>query len=137
MSTLNHIAIPAGLAPGNGYSHVVQGEGRIVAISGQVSLGADGNVVGEGDPMAQAEQVFANLQRCLDEAGATFAQVAKFTFFVTDLAVMPALRAVRDRYLDPQRLPACSAVQVAGLVRPELLIEIEALAVLPSGAARP
>ncbi|MGY1438861.1 RidA family protein [Streptomyces reniochalinae] len=136
MSTLSHLTTPAGLAPGNGYSHVVHGEGRIVAISGQVSLDAHGEVVGEGDPTAQAEQVFANLHRCLEGAGATFAQVAKFTFFVTDLAVMPALRSVRDRYLDPERLPACSAVQVAGLVRPELLIEIEALAVLPSGTAR-
>ncbi|MGP3990513.1 RidA family protein [Streptomyces sp. 3N207] len=132
-SALTHIATPEGLAPGNGYSHLVIGEGRFIAISGQVALDADGKVVGEGDHTAQAEQVFANLQRCLDEAGAGFGDVVKFTFFVTDLAVMPALRAVRDRYLDPERLPACSAVQVAGLVRPELLIEIEALAVTAPG----
>lgn len=137
MSALEQIVTPEGLAPGNGYSHVVHGEGRIVAVSGQVALDADGKVVGEGDPAAQAEQVFANMARCLDEAGATFADVAKFTFFVTDLAVMPALRAARDRYLAPQRLPACSAVQVAGLIRPELLIEVEALAVLPRTAQAP
>ncbi|UNZ16744.1 RidA family protein [Streptomyces sp. 891-h] len=128
-SPLTHIAAPEGLAPGNGYSHLVIGEGRLVAISGQVALDAHGEVVGEGDPEAQAEQVFSNLRRCLEEAGAGFADVVKFTFFVTDLSVMPALRAVRDRYLDPGRLPACSAVQVAGLVRPELLIEVEAFAV--------
>ncbi|MGP3976427.1 RidA family protein [Streptomyces sp. 8N114] len=132
-SALTHITTPEGLAPGNGYSHLVIGEGRFIAISGQVAIDAHGKVVGEGDPTAQAEQVFANLKRCLDEAGAGFSDVMKFTFFVTDLAVMPALRAVRDRYLDPERLPACSAVQVAGLVRPELLIEIEALAVTARG----
>ncbi|GAA2626802.1 RidA family protein [Streptomyces axinellae] len=130
MSPLTHIATPDGLAPGNGFSHVVWGEGRFVAVSGQVAVDADGKVVGEGDPAAQARQVFANLQRCLEGAGATFADVVKFTFFVTDLSVMPALRQVRDTYLDPERLPACSAVQVAGLVRPELLIEIEAFAVV-------
>jgi enamine deaminase RidA (YjgF/YER057c/UK114 family) len=130
MSSLTHIHTPAGLAPGNGYSHVVIAEGRLIAISGQVAVDADGNVVGAGDPAVQAEQVFANLQRCLEEASAGFADVVKFTFFVTDLDVMPALRAARDRYLAPGRLPACSAVQVAGLVRPELLIEVEAFAVL-------
>ncbi|MEW2219582.1 RidA family protein [Streptomyces sp. NPDC006990] len=129
MSSLTHITAPEGLAPGNGYSHVVLGEGRFIAVSGQVALDADGEIVGAGDPEAQAEQVFGNLRRCLEAAGADFGDVVKFTFFVTDLAVMPALRTVRDRYLDPGRLPACSAVQVAGLVRPELLIEIEALAV--------
>ena len=130
MSSLTHIATPDGLAPGNGFSHVVWGEGRFVAVSGQVAVDGEGQVVGEGDPAAQARQVFANLQRCLEEAGAAFADVMKFTFFVTDLSVMPALREVRDTYLDPERLPACSAVQVAGLVRPELLIEIEAFAVV-------
>ncbi|WP_326687085.1 RidA family protein [Streptomyces sp. NBC_01795] len=132
MSSLTHIATPDGLAPGNGFSHVVWGEGRFVAISGQVAVDAEGQVVGESDPAAQARQVFANLQRCLEEAGAAFTDVVKFTFFVTDLSVMPALREVRDTYLDPERLPACSAVQVAGLVRPELLIEIEAFAVIPA-----
>ncbi|CAL9602940.1 RidA family protein [Streptomyces albus] len=136
MSSLTHLTTPAGLAPGNGFSHAVLGEGRLVAVSGQVALDADGRVVGEGDPTAQAKQVFANLERCLQAAGATFADVMKFTFFVTDLSVMPALRAVRDTYLDADRLPACSAVQVAGLVRPELLIEIEALAVLPGTTER-
>ncbi|WP_431981787.1 RidA family protein [Streptomyces qinglanensis] len=132
MSSLTHITTPEGLPPGNGYSHVVVGEGRFIAVSGQVALDAGGKVVGADDPEAQAEQVFDNLRRCLEAAGAGFGDVVKFTFFVTDLAVMPALRTVRDRHLDPGRLPACSAVQVAGLVRPELLIEIEALAVSSS-----
>ncbi|MBQ0863934.1 RidA family protein [Streptomyces smyrnaeus] len=132
-SSPTHIIAPQGLAPGNGYSHLVIAEGRLAAISGQIALDADGKVVGEGDPEAQAEQVFANLERCLREAGAGFTDVVKFTFFVTDLSVMPALRAVRDRYLDPERLPASSAVQVAGLIRPELLMEVEAFAVLPPG----
>ncbi|MFG7946321.1 MULTISPECIES: RidA family protein [Streptomyces] len=139
MSELTHVIAPEGLAPApdRGYSHVVWGEGRFVAVSGQVALDAAGEVVGAGDPDAQARQVFDNLRRCLEEAGAGFADVVKFTFFVTDLSVMPALRAARDTCIDPARPPACSAVQVAGLVRPELLMEVEAFALLPARLPSP
>ena len=68
---------PDGVAPGNGYSHVVTGPGQWVAIAGQVALDADGKFVGVGDPAAQARQVFANLDACLTAAGATFADVVK------------------------------------------------------------
>lgn len=64
MSQLTHLN-PAGVAPGNGYTHVVTGPGRWVAISGQVALGPDGELVGAGDAAAQARQVFANLKLCL------------------------------------------------------------------------
>jgi len=118
-----------GVAPGNGYSHVVTGHGQWVAIAGQVALDADGKLVGVGDPGAQAEQVFANLERCLAGAGATFEDIAKMTIFVTDMAHMPAIRAVRDRYI-PGTKPAASAVQVAALFNPDVLLEIEAFAIV-------
>jgi enamine deaminase RidA (YjgF/YER057c/UK114 family) len=127
---LDHIP-PDGVLPGNGYSHVVVGEGRLVVISGQVALDAKGNVVGEGDAAAQARQVFENLQRCLAAGGATFADVAKLTYYVTDIAVLPEVRAARDACIDTARPPASTAVQVAALIRPELLLEVEALAIIP------
>ncbi|WP_307717677.1 RidA family protein [Streptomyces sp. V4I23] len=127
---LSHIP-PNGVAPANGYSHVVVGEGRLVVISGQVALDAKGHVVGEGDAAAQACQVFENLRRCLAAGGATFADVAKLTYYVTDIAVLPEVRAARDAYVDTARPPASTAVQVAALFRPELLLEVEALAVIP------
>ncbi|MBV1935523.1 RidA family protein [Streptomyces sp. NPDC060006] len=125
------IAAPDGVAPAAAYSHVVVGTGRFVAVSGQLPLDEDGGLVGEGDPAAQARQVFENLRRCLASAGAGFDDVVKMTFFVTDMAHMPAVRAARDEHMAPDRLPAASAVQVAALVRPEFLMEIEAFAVLP------
>jgi enamine deaminase RidA (YjgF/YER057c/UK114 family) len=131
MAELTRISAPDGVAPAAAYSHVVMGTGRFVAVSGQVALDEDGKLVGAGDPAAQARQVFANLLRCLTAAGATFDDVVKLTFFVTDMAYMPAVRAARDEHISPDRLPAASAVQVAGLVRPEFLMEIEAYAVLP------
>jgi enamine deaminase RidA (YjgF/YER057c/UK114 family) len=108
---------------------VVTGSGRLVAVSGQVALDERGEVVGEGDPEAQARQVFENLRRCLAAAGATFGDVIKLTYYVTDVAYMPAIRAVRAEFLGNDHLPASTAVQVVALVRPELLLEVEALAV--------
>ncbi|HEY2984446.1 MAG TPA: RidA family protein [Jatrophihabitantaceae bacterium] len=125
---IDHIT-PSDVAPGFGYSHVVAATGRLIAISGQVALDESGRLVGPGDPEAQARQVFENLRRCLAAADATFADVVKLTVYVTDLATMTAVRAVRDEYVDTTRPPASSAVQVAGLVLPELLLEIDALAV--------
>jgi enamine deaminase RidA (YjgF/YER057c/UK114 family) len=127
---LDHIT-PAGVAPGNGYTHVVAGTGRLVAISGQIAFDETGQLVGPGDADEQARQVFENLRRCLTAAGATFDNVAKLTYFVTDTAWLPAIRRVRDTFVDTAQPPASTAVQVASLVRPELLMEIEALAVIP------
>jgi len=121
---------PEGVAPGNGYSHVVTGAGQWVAIAGQVALDADGKLVGEGDFEAQTRQVFANLDAALKAAGATWADVVKLGCFLTDMAGLPALRTVRDEYIDTTKPPASTAVQVAGLFRPEALIEVEAYAVI-------
>jgi reactive intermediate/imine deaminase len=130
MNEPTRIPAPAGVAPAAQYSHVVTATGRLVAVSGQLPLDEEGRVVGEGDPEAQARQVFENLRRCLAAAGAGFADVVKLTYYVTDMAHMPAVRAARAAHLADDRLPAASAVQVAALVRPEFLMEIEALAVV-------
>ncbi|MEU0899262.1 RidA family protein [Streptomyces massasporeus] len=130
MSELTRIPAPDGVAAAAQYSHVVLGTGRFVAIAGQLALDERGRLVGEGDPEAQARQVFENLRRCLTAAGATFDEVVKLTCFVTDMAHMPAVRAARAAHIPDDRLPAASAVQVAALVRPECLIEVEAFAVV-------
>ncbi|MFJ6182576.1 RidA family protein [Streptomyces sp. NPDC092295] len=131
MTELTHLHSPAGVAPGNGYSHVVWGTGRFVVVSGQCAFDEEGALVGEGDPAAQARQVFENLRRCLAAAGASFDDVVKLTYFVTDVAHLPAIREARDAVIDTARPPASSAVQVSALFRPELLLEIEAFAIVP------
>jgi len=130
MSQPTRIPAPDGVAPAAQYSHVVAATGRFVAVSGQLALDEDGRLVGEGDAAAQARQVFENLRRCLAAAGARFDDVVKLTFFVTDMAHMPAIRAARAAHIPDDRLPAASAIQVAALVRPEFLMEVEALAVV-------
>lgn len=134
--TIAHLPTPEGLAPSPAYSHVVTGSGRLVVVSGQVAQDADGALIGVGNPEIQARQVFTNLERCLATAGATFADVIKLTWFVTDIALMSVFRAVRAEFIAPDRLPASSAVQVAALIRPELVLEVEAMAIVPERAAR-
>jgi len=119
---------PEGVAPGPGYSHVITGTGRLVAVSGQVATGENGQLVGPGDPSAQARQVFENLRRCLAAAGLSFGEVIKLTYYLTDMAYLPAVRTVRDGFVDTARPPASTAVQVVALARPEFLLEVEAFA---------
>ncbi|HEX2908362.1 MAG TPA: RidA family protein [Phototrophicaceae bacterium] len=122
---------PETIAPPTGYTHVVETRGsRTVYISGQVGLDAQGNLIGEGDMRAQAEQVFKNLQAALAAVGATFADVVKFTYFLVDMSQLQAVRDVRNQYVNPAQLPASTAVEVRRLFRPELLLEVEAIAVL-------
>ena len=117
-----------------GYTHVVETRGgRTVYISGQVALDAAGNVVGAADLQAQTRQVFANLQAALESVGATFGHVVKLTYFLLDISKIADVRSVRDHYVNTQHPPASSAVEVRRLFRDELLIEIEAIAVIPEG----
>jgi enamine deaminase RidA (YjgF/YER057c/UK114 family) len=130
MTHIEHFTAPAGVRPGIGYSHGVAGSGRFVAIAGQVAMDEEGELVGEGDPRAQAERVFENLRRVLGAAGATFADVIKFGVYVTDISILPVVREVRDRYVDTAHPPASTAVQVGALFRPGYVVEIDALAVI-------
>lgn len=130
MSHIEHYPHPAGLAPSVGYSHAVAGTGRFVAISGQVALDENGELVGPSDPQAQAERVFENLALALAAAGATFQDVIKLGVFVTDIAILPVVREVRNRYVDTTRPPASTAVQISALVRPGMVLEVEALALV-------
>ena len=130
MTVLRHVAAPEGVAPGRGYSQVVTGRGRLVVVSGQIAQDSTGELVGPGDPAAQARQVVENQGRCLAEAGAGFGDVVKLTFFVLDVAHLPALREARDAVIDTARPPASTAVQVAALAAPGYLLEVEALALV-------
>lgn len=119
---------PAGLPPVNGYSHAVVFDGRMIVISGQVPLTADGEPVAKDDAEAQVRQVFDNLAGVLAAAGAGLDQIVKLTVYLTDLADLEVFRRVRDEYISPDSPPASSLVQVSALVHPAFRIEIDALA---------
>jgi len=124
---------PPALSKPTGYTHIVEvtGPAKTIYISGQIAFDKDGKLVGAGDMKAQAEQVFKNLQAALEAAGAKFTDVVKMNSYITDMSKIQAVRDVRARYFG-EVTPASTFVQVAGLVRPDLLLEIEVVAVVPA-----
>jgi reactive intermediate/imine deaminase len=124
--------VPAGLPPPAGYSHVVDAPGgRIVFVSGQVPLDADGELVGPGDFERQVRQVFENLSTALQAAEASWSDVVKLNYFLLDVGQIASVRAIRDEYVDNEHPPASTLVEVSRLVRDDVLVEIEAVAIKP------
>ena len=123
--------IPETLHRPFGYTHVVEvTAGRPVYISGQVALDREGELVGPGDIRAQARQVLENLQTAVQAVGATFDQVVKLNIHLLDITQLPAIREIRDQYVNTARPPASTAVEVRRLAVDGLLIEVEAAAVV-------
>ena len=122
---------PPALSAPTGYTHIVEvtGPNRTIYVSGQIAYDKDGKVVGAGDMKAQAEQVFKNLEAALTAAGAKFSDVVKMNSYITDMSKVQAVRDVRAKYFT-DATPASTFVEVKGLVRPELLLEIEVVAVI-------
>ncbi|MEW5865034.1 MAG: RidA family protein [Pseudomonadota bacterium] len=117
----------------------VAGPAKIVWVSGQVSYDRDGHVIGAGDMRAQAEQVFKSLTHNLKAAGATWADVVKLNGYMVNLNPddVNIYREVRNRFLDPKRLPASTLVGVTRLVHEDLLLEVEAIAAVPHTTPAP
>lgn len=127
---------PPSLVKPNGYTHVVVApDARTVYVAGQVAFDSTGQLVGGSDFQAQADRVFQNLRRALSSVGGSLDDVVKTTTFVTDQKNVEKLREIRLKYLDKAHPPANTLVVVSSLARPNLLIEIEAVAVL-SGVVR-
>ena len=126
---------PDTVAPPIGsYSQAVRvetGDAVWIYVSGQVALDVEGTLVGAGDMRAQTEQVFENLQAILEANGASFEDVVKITAYVTTLDDLGGMREVRGRYLTSEP-PSSTAVQIAALVLPDALIEVDIVAVVPA-----
>ena len=122
---------PQGVAPNPALSPGIRA-GDFLFISGNVASDSSGNLVGEGDCEAQTRQVMANIRAIATTAGATMQDVVKITCFLTDVSNYAAYGRVRSEIF-PNDPPASSTVIVAGLVRPEYLVEVEAVVYLPTG----
>jgi reactive intermediate/imine deaminase len=101
--------------------------GDLIFLSGQAAIDEAGAIVGAGDFDAQAEQVFRNLARVLEAAGSSLAQVVKVTIYLTDMANFPKILDLRARWFTPP-YPADTIVEVRALALPDLMIEIDAIA---------
>jgi enamine deaminase RidA (YjgF/YER057c/UK114 family) len=123
------------VAAGPGYAHAVTASGRLAFVSGQVGLDGDGLLVGAGDLAAQTAQALRNLQAILGALDADWPDVVRLGWYVLDASSVQVIRDVRDEFIRPalgdRPNPASTLVQVAALVRPEFLVEVEAVVALP------
>ena len=106
--------------------------GETVILSGTVALDSEGNVVGQGDVYAQSKQIFKNIEEALTSAGATMADVVKITTYLTDISGYREFGRARTEAF-PGGVPSSTAVATPALIMPELLVEVEAIAVIGSG----
>ena len=109
--------------------------GDMLYVSGQAAISPEGEIVGAGDFDAQADQTFRNLERVLKAGGSSLANVVKVTIFLTDMANFPKIVELRGKWFTPP-YPADTIVEVTSLALPELMIEIEAIAVADEAAER-
>lgn len=101
--------------------------GDLVFVSGQAAIDENAQIVGEGDFMAQAHQVFKNLRVILEQAGSGLDRIVKVGIFITDMSYFPQIIELRGQYFS-EPYPADTIVQVEALALPGLMLEIEAVA---------
>jgi 2-iminobutanoate/2-iminopropanoate deaminase len=118
-------------APSGHYCHatVAEGGGRLVFISGMTARRRDGSIAGPGDVRAQTRQVCENLKKAVEAAGGSLRDVYRVDVYLRNLGDLAAVQEVRREYFS-ESLPASTLVEVSGLVAPEYLIEMNAIAVV-------
>lgn len=122
------IRVPGMSEPISHFTHVVRA-GNIVFVSGCVASDEHGRTVGGDDATAQARKALENIKACLTAAGATFADVCKVTVFLKNIADREKVNVARKDYFGAHR-PASTLVEISKFVRDDILVEIEATAVV-------
>lgn len=125
---------PAAVAVPKGYSQAAVidlGAGKMVIMSGQVPLNKQGQLVGAGDLGKQTEQVFQNIKGIVEELGGNMNNIVKLGYFITDISGLQNMRTIRDKYINTAQPPASTLVQVNKLFRDDVMIEVEATAIIP------
>lgn len=121
------VKAPAPLGP---YNQAIAASGQMLFVAGQIPLDPQsGKIVSEGDITAQTQQVMANLEAILKEAGANWEDVVKTSVFLTDLANFTSMNQVYAEYFLEDTAPARACVEVSRLPK-DVLVEIECIAVI-------
>lgn len=125
---------PVSVVAPKGYSHAAiidLGTCQMIVISGQVPLDKNGNLTGPGNFGKQTEQVFLNIKNIISELGGTMDNIVKLGIFITDVSQIQTFRDIRDKFIDFKKPPASTLVQVSKLYRDDVLLEVEATAIIP------
>jgi enamine deaminase RidA (YjgF/YER057c/UK114 family) len=125
---------PPVVYPGKGYSQKVSvdlGTCTMIVLSGQVAFDKNGNLIGKEDLAKQTEQVFTNIKDIIEDAGGSVNDLIKINYYLLDVNQIQAVRDIRDKYINTKNPPASTLVQVSKLFRNNILIEIEATAIIP------
>ncbi|QNK63653.1 RidA family protein [Pedobacter sp. PAMC26386] len=125
---------PATVSTAKGYNQAVEidlGSSKMIMLSGQVPLNEEGELVGNNDLSKQTEQVFVNIKHILEEAGGSMNDLVKLNYYLTNVSEIKLLREVRDKFINIKTPPTSTLVEVNKLFRADILIEIEATAVIP------
>lgn len=122
---------PPGLAPSPGYTHAVVRRGTPVFVTGQIALDEHGRLVGGGDIAAQVAQVWRNIALACAGVGATLDDIVKITTYATSRSHLEAIADERRKHFQPGAFPASTFLVVSELAKPEYLVEIEPILVLP------
>ncbi len=129
MNSREEIRVPGQPVPISHYTDAVRA-GDLLFVSGCVPVDVDGRLVGGGDVVAQARQVFANVGAILEAGGATFADVVKVTVYLIDIDDRARINPVREEVFGEAR-PASTLVEVSALAIPGAKLEVEAVALIP------
>ena len=122
------VIVPENVARARGFSHAIK-VGNTIYVAGQAATDEDGNIIGKGDIVAQTERTYENIKRVLETAGANLTDIVMLNIYCTDLDSFAKTGEVRKKYFG-KHFPAATIIQIDRLLLPDLLIEVEAIAVL-------
>jgi enamine deaminase RidA (YjgF/YER057c/UK114 family) len=117
---------------GRAFNHgVVQPDGKVLHVTGQVAWDHEGRLIGEGDGEKQLRQCLENTKKILEHVGGRLEDIVSLTIYFLRREDLPAIQRVRAEYIAARHAPASILIQTPGLVVPELLVEVVPIAVVP------
>ena len=110
---------------------VVQPEGKVIHLTGQVAWDSEENIIGKGDVAEQTRQCFQNIENLLNEVGGKLEDIISITTYFLELDDLPKIQEVRNEFLTNENSPVSTSVKVAGLGHEDFLVELTPIAVVP------